>query len=114
MDAETIRNKAQSGTLTKSVAGQKPVYAVVTNSTYDGLCYKAVRAEALLEQSSDRIHFDEAWYGYARFNPMYRDHFAMRGDPGTAPGGRPSLRLIPPTSCSRHGGIGPRATFFLR
>ena len=40
-----------------------------------------MRAEALLEKSSDRIHFDEAWYGYARFNPMYRDHFAMRGDP---------------------------------
>ena len=32
-------------------------------------------------QSCDRIHFDEAWYGYARFNPMYNDHFAMRGDP---------------------------------
>src|SRR5262245_5836857 len=81
MDPKTIRSKAQSGALTKSVAGQKPVYAVVTNSTYDGLCYNAVRAEALLQQSSDRIHFDEAWYGYARFNPMYRNHFAMRGDP---------------------------------
>jgi arginine decarboxylase len=81
MDPETIRKKAQDGALTKSVAGQKPVYAVVTNSTYDGLCYNAVRAEALLQQSSDRIHFDEAWYGYARFNPMYQDHFAMRGDP---------------------------------
>jgi len=81
MDPKTIRKKAQDGAQTKSVAGQKPVYAVVTNSTYDGLCYNAVRAEALLQQSSDRIHFDEAWYGYARFNPMYRDHFAMRGDP---------------------------------
>jgi arginine decarboxylase len=81
MDPKSIRSKAQSGALTKSVAGQKPVYAVITNSTYDGLCYNAVRAEALLEQCSDRIHFDEAWYGYARFNPMYRDHFAMRGEP---------------------------------
>jgi arginine decarboxylase len=81
MDPKTIRSKAQSGALTKSVTGQKPVYAVVTNSTYDGLCYNAVRAESLLQQSSDRIHFDEAWYGYARFNPMYRDHFAMRGEP---------------------------------
>ena len=101
MDPKTIRKKAQAGTLTKSIAGQKPVYAVVTNSTYDGLCYNAVRAEALLEQSSDRIHFDEAWYGYARFNPMYRDHFAMRGDPAQHKGRR-SLRPIPPTSCSRH------------
>jgi arginine decarboxylase len=81
MDPKAIRSKAQAGALTKSVAEQKPVYAVITNSTYDGLCYNAVRAEALLQQSSDRIHFDEAWYGYARFNPMYGDHFAMRGDP---------------------------------
>jgi arginine decarboxylase len=29
------------------------------------------------------VHFDEAWYGYARFNPMYKDRFAMRGDPST-------------------------------
>ena len=81
MDQQTIRAKAQAGSLTKAIADQKPVYAVVTNCTYDGLCYNAVRAEALLEKSCDRIHFDEAWYGYARFNPMYNDHFAMRGDP---------------------------------
>jgi arginine decarboxylase len=78
MDPKTIRAKAQAGSLTKKIADQKPVYAVVTNSTYDGLCYNAVRAQALLEKSCDRIHFDEAWYGYARFNPMYADHFAMR------------------------------------
>ena len=83
MDPKTIRAKAKAGSLTKNVADQKPVYAVVTNSTYDGLCYNAVRAQALLEKSCDRIHFDEAWYGYARFNPMYNDHFAMRGDPAT-------------------------------
>ncbi len=81
MDPKTIRAKAQAGSLTKKIADQKPVYAVVTNSTYDGLCYNAVRAQALLEKSCDRIHFDEAWYGYARFNPIYNDHFAMRGDP---------------------------------
>src|SRR5690349_23031320 len=26
-----------------------------------------------------RSHFDEAWYAYARFNPLYRDRFAMYG-----------------------------------
>jgi arginine decarboxylase len=86
MEPEAIRAKAKAGSLTSQVAGQRPVYAVVTNSTYDGLCYNAVRAQALLEQSSDRIHFDEAWYGYARFNPMYKDHFAMRGDPANHQG----------------------------
>lgn len=57
-----------------------PAYAVVTNCTYDGLCYNAKAVEDLLKQSSDRIHFDEAWYGYARFHPLYHDHFAMRDD----------------------------------
>jgi arginine decarboxylase len=59
----------------------RPVYSVVTNSTYDGLCYNARRVEALLDPSVDRIHFDEAWYAYARFNPIYRDRHAMYGDP---------------------------------
>jgi len=59
----------------------RPVYAVITNSTYDGLCYDARRVEELLGPSVDRIHFDEAWYAYARFNPLYRDRHAMRGDP---------------------------------
>jgi arginine decarboxylase len=81
MKPETIREKAKRGSLTKKVAGQKPVYAVVTNSTYDGLCYRSDRVEELLGKSSDRVHMDEAWYGYARFNPMYENHFAMRGDP---------------------------------
>lgn len=86
MEAKTIRAKARSSKLTKGVANAKPVYAVVTNSTYDGLCYNATRVQDLLEKSSDRIHFDEAWYGYARFNPMYAEHFAMRGDPASHTG----------------------------
>jgi lysine decarboxylase/arginine decarboxylase len=28
----------------------------------------------------DRIHFDEAWYAYARFNPIYAERYAMHGD----------------------------------
>jgi len=62
-------------------AETRPVYAVITNSTYDGLCYNARRVQELFEASVDRIHFDEAWYAYARFNPIYRDRFAMFGDP---------------------------------
>jgi arginine/lysine/ornithine decarboxylase len=60
---------------------RRPVYAVVTNSTYDGLCYNARRVEQLLDETVDRIHFDEAWYAYARFNSLYRDRHAMHGDP---------------------------------
>ena len=55
-------------------------YAVLTNCTYDGLCYNGVKTESELAKSVDVIHFDEAWYAYARFNNMYKNHFAMRGD----------------------------------
>ena len=44
------------------------------------------KRRSLLAKSCDRIHFDEAWYGYARFNPMYDGHYAMRGDPATHKG----------------------------
>jgi arginine decarboxylase len=39
----------------------------------------------------DRVHFDEAWYGYARFNPMYRDRHAMRGNPADHPKDGPTV-----------------------
>jgi arginine decarboxylase len=69
--------------VTKGI-GPGAVHAVITNSTYDGLCYDVERVEALIGQSVDRLHFDEAWYGYARFNPLYAGRYAMRGD-RTAP-----------------------------
>ena len=47
--------------------------------------------EERLAKSVDRIHFDEAWYGYARFNPMYRDRYAMRGKPADHPADGPTV-----------------------
>ena len=58
----------------------EPGLAVVTNSTYDGVCYNAAKVEEILSRSTGCIHFDEAWYGYARFNPLYKDRFSMRDD----------------------------------
>ena len=69
----------------------RPVHAVITNSTYDGLIYHVPRVIDLLDASVDRIHFDEAWYGYARFNPIYRDRFGMYGDPRDYPADRPTI-----------------------
>ncbi|WP_323121321.1 Orn/Lys/Arg family decarboxylase [Burkholderia alba] len=68
-----------------------PVHALITNSTYDGLCYNVARIEDLLGQSVDRLHFDEAWYGYARFNPLYRDRHAMHGDPARHDASKPTV-----------------------
>jgi arginine decarboxylase len=77
----SIAKAIESNPLVHDGVDRKPVYHVVTNSTYDGLCYNAVEVEKMLDGTVDRVHWDEAWYGYARFNPIYRDRFGMRGDP---------------------------------
>jgi arginine decarboxylase len=56
---------------------KRPVHAIITNSTYDGLCYNVKRVLEILGESIERIHFDEAWYGYARFNPLYKERYGM-------------------------------------
>lgn len=68
-----------------------PVHAVVTNSTYDGLCYNVSRVEELLGESVDRLHFDEAWYAYARFNPLYKERFGMHGEAATRDRNKPTV-----------------------
>ncbi len=78
---EAIKASIKANPLVSKGISARAVYAVVTNSTYDGLCYNARRLEELLDPSVDRIHFDEAWYAYARFNPLYRGRHAMYGDP---------------------------------
>jgi len=76
-----IRQKLENHPLRQDAVSNKPVYAVVTNCTYDGMCYNAQALQAELEKSVDQIHFDEAWYAYARFNPLYNGRYAMRGHP---------------------------------
>jgi arginine decarboxylase len=81
LERDAIKAAIKANPLVAKGVEQRPVYSVVTNSTYDGLCYNARRVQELLDPSVDRIHFDEAWYAYARFNPIYRERFAMHGDP---------------------------------
>lgn len=51
--------------------------AVVTNSTYDGLCYNAELIKQELGNSVEVLHFDEAWYAYAAFHEFFRGRYAM-------------------------------------
>lgn len=80
---EAVRRSIAENPLVKEGMNTTPVHAIITNSTYDGLCYNITKVKELLGQSVDRLHFDEAWYGYARFNPLYKDRFAMCCDPKT-------------------------------
>ncbi|HZF26476.1 MAG TPA: Orn/Lys/Arg decarboxylase N-terminal domain-containing protein [Steroidobacteraceae bacterium] len=91
LEPEAIEKCIGANPLAKGAAGKRAVYSVLTNCTYDGMCYNAVEAQARLAKSVDRVHFDEAWYGYARFNPMYRDRFAMRDSPSTHPKDGPTV-----------------------
>lgn len=58
-------------------AGSRPRIAVVTNSTYDGLCYNAEKIADEIGSAVDFLHFDEAWYAYAAFHPFYENHYGM-------------------------------------
>jgi arginine decarboxylase len=54
--------------------------SALTNSTYDGVCYNVINIKKQLEKSVQNLHFDEAWYAYARFHPLYKDHYGMTDD----------------------------------
>ncbi|TDV51144.1 arginine decarboxylase [Pseudomonas graminis] len=91
LSPESVKAAIASNPLVKSHIDLTPVHAIVTNSTYDGLTYNVTRVEELLGQSVDRLHFDEAWYGYARFNPLYKDRFAMHGSPDDHDPSKPTV-----------------------
>ena len=77
---ESIRSKIERSTLIPANAKQQPVkMSALTNSTYDGICYNTVRIKEQLKQSVENLHFDEAWYAYAKFHPVYKHHFGMEG-----------------------------------
>ena len=90
LTAEAVKASIAANPLAKDKA-QKAVHAIITNSTYDGLTYRVPRVVDLLGKSVDRIHFDEAWYGYARFNPIYKERFGMYGDPKDYPKDKPTI-----------------------
>jgi arginine decarboxylase len=86
MTRDAVNAQVARSPLTAGAVGEDPVYAVITNSTYDGLCYDAVRVAELLGASVPRLHLDEAWSAYARFNPLYDRRYAMSVDETTLPG----------------------------
>lgn len=59
---------------------EKIQMSALTNSTYDGLCYNVDKIKNRLDNSVKNMHFDEAWFPYAAFHPLYHNHFAMSKD----------------------------------
>jgi len=75
--AEHIQGLVERSPFAGGAISRQPSYAVVTNSTYDGLCYDVEAVVKELANSVPRVHFDEAWYAYAKFHPLYRGRFGM-------------------------------------
>lgn len=51
--------------------------AILTNTTYDGVCYNERQILHRIGHLCDYIVFDEAWMGYAKFHPLFVDRFGM-------------------------------------
>lgn len=88
---EAVAESIKQNPLVHGNINPQPKHAIITNSTYDGLCYNVSKVRELLGQSSDRLHFDEAWYGYARFNPLYENRYAMCENPKTYDKNQPTV-----------------------
>lgn len=74
---EVIAEKIRSCPLITDPASQTVRMAAITNSTYDGICYSTERIEEHLRDRVPYLHYDEAWFGYARFHPLYAGRFGM-------------------------------------
>ena len=73
---ESIRQKVAASPFAKETSGRVRLM-VMTNSTYDGLCYNIDGIKQLLGDSVDVLHFDEAWYAYANFHEFYDGYHAI-------------------------------------
>ena len=98
---DSIRRKIREDALIpEELKGNEVKMSALTNSTYDGVCYNVVNIKRQLEKSVENLHFDEAWYAYARFHPIYKDHYGMTDD--ELDENHPPFSVpIPPTNCSR-------------
>ena len=87
LEPAKVREHAEKNPLVAAANRLKPRHTIITNSTYDGLIYNVERVIEIAGDAIDRLHFDEAWYAYARFNPLYAGRYAMFGDPAAYRGG---------------------------
>ena len=72
---ESIEQKIAASPFAKETNG-KVRLMVMTNSTYDGLCYNVDAIKQRLGDTVDVLHFDEAWYAYANFHEFYDGYHA--------------------------------------
>lgn len=72
----SIQQKISSNKFAKETGG-KVRLVVMTNSTYDGLCYNIDAIKDTIGDQAEILHFDEAWYAYANFHEFYDGYHAI-------------------------------------
>jgi arginine decarboxylase len=83
---ESIQKKIAASPFAKETSG-KVKLMVVTNSTYDGLCYNVDGIKQQLGNTVDVLHFDEAWFAYANFHEFYDGYHAISSSQPTRSSG---------------------------
>ncbi len=77
LDEASIRESIACSPFIPQGTAPRIKLAVLTNSTYDGLCYSTEKVKALIGGICDNILFDEAWYAHARFHELYAERYGM-------------------------------------
>ncbi|MEU5186581.1 Orn/Lys/Arg decarboxylase N-terminal domain-containing protein [Streptomyces klenkii] len=85
IQARSVADRIARNPLAQGAVSPDAQYAVLTNSTYDGLCYDTLQVARAFAPSTPRLHFDEAWFAYARFHPLYAGRYGMAVGPDTFP-----------------------------
>lgn len=83
---QSIEKKVAASPFARETTG-KVRLMVMTNSTYDGLCYNVDAIKKSLGDSVEVLHFDEAWYAYANFHEFYDGYHGISStQPARSPG----------------------------
>jgi len=77
--AESIQRKIAASPFAGESSG-KVRLMVMTNSTYDGLCYNVDAIKQTLGDNVEVLYFDEAWYAYANFHDFYDGYHAISSE----------------------------------
>lgn len=72
---EFARHTIEEKIKNSSIPASWPTYAVITNSTYDGLLYNTDFIKNNLNVK--HLHFDSAWVPYTNFHPIYHGKYGM-------------------------------------
>jgi arginine decarboxylase len=74
---DSIRKRIAGSPIARKSGKDKARLLVMTNSTYDGLCYNVDAIKQNLDDAVEVLHFDEAWFAYANFHEFYDGYHAI-------------------------------------